>query len=103
MQLEHIKEEKCLVCGSEVVAEQRRNLHTNGLYNEFRTFKCGKVLHFSPNFERVVTTFDCPNTLEETKKREKREKAKLVLYKFIEKLDIDDDFRQELLDHFRFI
>lgn len=52
--LENIKELACPECGAGIRSELRERRHTNGYWNEHRTFQCRKSLHFSPNFMRVI-------------------------------------------------
>ncbi len=98
MKLQHIKEENCPECGAEVSEERRNSPHTNGYWNEYRVFHCGKELHFSPNFIRVVDNRECQRTPKflERSKREKRFKRKVELV--IENgKGVSTEFRERLL------
>lgn len=98
MELKEIKEQTCPDCGAEVQEERRNCLHTNGYWNEFRLFHCGKELHFSPNFMRVAQSRECRRTPKfiERNKREKRFKRKVELV--IENgKGVSADFRKKLL------
>ena len=54
MKLDQIKLVHCPQCGCSVIeTESKINQHTNGHWNERRTFSCGRELHFSPNFMKV--------------------------------------------------
>lgn len=49
----HIKDAVCPNCGAEMISESRDHRHTNGHWNERRSFACGLRLHYSPNRGRV--------------------------------------------------
>lgn len=103
MKLEHIKEEFCSVCGSVTEEEKRKHPHSNGEWNEYREFACGKILHYSPNLTRVLVDVECPNTSWEKEKRQKRDNAKEDLLSFVEELDVDDGYKEEINSHLRCI
>lgn len=98
MNLTEIKQEKCPVCGSEVTAEVKNQRHTNGHYNEYRTFACGCSLHYIPNFERVEVEIQCPNSPNLVLIKEKRDKAIKLLERYINRLDVDDFFKKYVKD-----
>ncbi len=98
MELENIKEQTCPDCGATVVEERRNCPHTNGYWNEYRVFGCGKELHFSPNFMRVVHNRECRRTSKyiTRHKREQRFKRKIELV--IENgKGVSTEFRERLL------
>ena len=102
MKLKHIEAGVCPVCGARAVKEEQTSVHSNGLTNEYRAFACGCVLHFSPNFNKVETDNNCPNTSEQVEIRDKRKAASLKLVKYIRKLDVDEDFIDMILRDVRF-
>ena len=59
MELKEIQTKNCPDCGSICISETRENPHTNGHYNEYRKFKCGKELHFVPNYMKVIESSPC--------------------------------------------
>lgn len=69
--MEHITEHRCFFCNAVMVEEKRCSLHTNGHWNEYRTFRCGRRIHFSPNFMRVEIEQECP--------KEPKEKTRLEI------------------------
>ena len=103
MQLLHIKEEECPVCKVPVVLESRKNRHTNGHWNEMKEFQCGAVICWSPNYMAVDSDacIVCPNEIIEIEKREKRKLAKEKLLIYIQKLKVDDSFKNSLLSSIR--
>ncbi len=103
MDLKHIEDETCFVCGAQIESETRKHKHTNGLWNEYREFTCGKVLHYVPNFKTVVIDKECPNTAGELKKRQRREKAKEKLLDYVEALKVDKGYKQEIYRSLRFV
>ena len=96
MQLEHIKAEACPDCGSRVVQEVQKDRHVNGQWNEWRQFKCGMEIHYSPNFRREEEHMNCPKSPETIGRRLLREKAREKLEKYIENLDVDQDFKDQV-------
>jgi len=96
MILQKIIEEVCPICGSYIVTETRKNKHTNGYWNESRTFNCGAMLKFSPNFMKTKMSeyHNCPNDPVEVKKLKKRESASKRLISFIQKMKIDKEFKE---------
>lgn len=87
----------CPTCKADVSSEKRECQHTNGYWNEYRTFTCGHVLHFSPNFKRVEVLTKCPNDVKEVTKREKREEALRKIKKYVNRLDVDDNWKDSVL------
>ena len=96
MDIKHIKDTKCPICNSEVDDESIRSKHTNGEWNEYRKFRCGYRLHFSPNFTKVDVIGTCSKDPKVMEMYKKRNKAMLNLLKYISKLDIDDKFKETL-------
>jgi hypothetical protein len=96
MKLQLIKDEVCPTCKSIVVAESCRSVHCNGQGFEERTFKCGCVLSWSPNGERLEIRKNCPNSQEEIKKKERRTTALKKLVEYIDQLDVDEDWKNQV-------
>lgn len=95
--LNMIHETSCPICSSPITEERREHRHCNGYYNEYRKFECGCVLHFSPNYMKVIEDKICPNEEEEKIKRKKRQIATEKLKKYIEKLDVDHKWKEKKL------
>lgn len=81
MELKNIEEHICPDCGAGTKEERKVCQHVNGHWNEHRVFHCGKELHFSPNFMRVVHEGECQRTPKyiARHKREQRFKRKIEL------------------------
>jgi len=100
MNLQQIEEKECPVCGSRTVAETKNRKHTNGYWNESRSFQCGAVMKFSPNFMRteMCKYYQCPYKPEELEKKDKRKKATEKLINYIHKtLKVDEKFKDALM------
>lgn len=100
MELNHITEKSCIDCGAKVVRETRKDKHTNGLWNEYKEYQCGKIVHFIPNYglgsePRVET--QCPKTKKNRLKAEKRVNLKLHLIEVIEDSDADEEYKKTLI------
>lgn len=100
MKLELIKDEVCPHCKSGIVAESCRNRHTNGQGFEERTFACGCVLSWSPNFNRLETRTPCPKHPDVIEKFAKRKQLYSDFMIFINQADVDDSFRESVSQHF---
>jgi len=96
MKLKEISEVTCIHCGALVVSESVRSVHTNGHGFEIREFKCGRTLAFIPNFMRIEVKRECPNNITEQIKTEKRATAFESLTNFIEQLDVDDQWKEDV-------
>jgi len=103
MKLEHIQKENCPTCGSITVIDERRNVHTNGLYNEYRTFDCGCTLHFSPNFKKTREERKCPRSPDIQEKRKKDKIALNHLMVYVEKMKASDEFKETIRDKLKVI
>ena len=86
-------DKKVCDCGAKTVGETQTHKHTNGKYNETRTFECGAVLRFSPNFRKLHNCIECPNSKRRLKFKAKRAAAKIKLIDFIQGLDVDEKFQ----------
>jgi hypothetical protein len=96
MKLLHIEAESCPQCGSRAVKESQDRRHSNGEFNESREFKCGHVLEYSPNYQRLETRERCPKDPDEVQLRKKRDAALAKVLSYIGKLDVDDRYREAL-------
>ncbi len=104
MNLQQIEDKECPICGSRAVYERKDQKHTNGYWNESRSFECGAMLKFSPNFMRteMCKYHQCPYKPEELKKKDKREKATEKLINYIHKtLKVDEKFKDALLEEIK--
>jgi len=96
MKLRELKYELCPVCKSIVTSEHRTNQHSNGHWNEEIEFKCGCEIRFSPNFMKEQILNQCPKHPNKVLKSEKRNKATQKLEKYITRLDVDDEFKNNI-------
>lgn len=96
--LKKIKELKCAECGAEMVAEKKEHKHTNGHWNEYRKFRCGRSLHFSPNFMTVEIEQECHKNPREKELAEARSTYKNYLLRIVNRSAIDETFKQALVD-----
>lgn len=97
MELKHIKTDSCPVCGNKnIIKEERKGKHSNGEDFEVRGFDCGFVISYVPNFtsERISTY--CPKSPHLIEKAKKREVFKDYLLEFIDKGEVDADFKDSL-------
>ncbi len=105
MNLTHVKELRCPVCGGDTVREEvetssygekpRVQVHVNGGTWETRTFLCGAKARFIPNFGKTEVT-ECPNSPKAVDVRKKREAAKKKVLDLVAKLECDYGFRKRL-------
>jgi hypothetical protein len=102
MQLDHIKDDTCSDCGAIIVMQSKINKHTNGHWNEKVEFQCSAVIKWSPNYMSIDKDCctPCPNSTKEIKKKEARNLAMSKLIKYINKLKVDKDFKESLLNDF---
>lgn len=101
----NIKETKCPDCGcSEIKSEKREGLHSNGFWNEYRTFACGLKLHFSPNYMKTSQAkyYGCSKSQQAVAKKIKRAEAVQKLDKYIQRLNVDDEFKSKLWRHIEY-
>mgnify|MGYP001593859728 CR=1 FL=1 len=104
MELRHLKATTCSECGTGIMSEsiereyQRRRpkTHSNGEQWEHRTFFCGKEIQWIPNYSRQECYLPCSRTPEAEHKKALREAAILHLTEQIEKLELDNEFRERL-------
>lgn len=96
MNLKLIKDEKCPTCGSEIVMESCKRTHTNGEGFEERMFKCGCILTWSPNFSRLETRNTCPKNPNLIEFNRKREEAKKAVKEYINTLDVDSSWKDQI-------
>ncbi|WP_291566864.1 MULTISPECIES: hypothetical protein [unclassified Clostridium] len=111
MDLEYIKENKCPMCGCNVIIEERvqaaRNemgyrTHAHGGRWESRKFACGQELNYCPNFSKVeISQYNiCQKNEEYIIKQQKREQALKEIKKFILTLDVDEDYKEHLREKY---
>jgi len=93
---------KCPHCGSIIVSESISNKHINGQYNETREFECGHRIVYSPNFRTIEYTRLCKNHPDVLAKKAVRKKTKEKLFKYINRLDVDEEFRNNLNSHLKY-
>lgn len=98
MEMHHLKDEVCYECGSRTVVLTQTDQHTNGMWNETRKYACGLHLRFSPNFKRVETLERCPNDQEVQQLKVKRANAMKQIFSLVRNLDVDQAYRQSIID-----
>lgn len=96
VKLTQISDEVCPHCGAQCTSSEQGSLHTNGLWNEYRYFSCGLILHFSPNFQSILCKANCVNSPTYKLKIRKRSAAVQKLTKYIARLDVDREFMAKL-------
>ncbi len=98
MQLKHIPHETCPTCGERTVSETRGPFsHSNGDDFESKQFGCGCVLEWTPNFQEMKQTRPCPKDLDTMARDAKRRQAKTALYDLITGLDVDVNWKEDML------
>ena len=94
MILKKIKTEVCPHCGSEAILEQRRNFFpSDGSFTEVRMFDCGLELSCKSDRDDVDVFKKCPNSKEYKDMAVKRVKALDELFRFIDNIDVDSEFK----------
>jgi len=83
--LQHIKEETCSDCGARVIAEEQKSRHSNGEWFEGRSYECGKVIRYIPDFSRTQESYPCTRAAKYIEEQEKLEAAKDKIMEFAEK------------------
>ena len=98
MQLLYIKEEKCSCCRAEPKEERVGGWHAHKECGrtEERTFECGRRLAYVPNFRRVEVRTECPQNPAEKEKTEKRNEALTRMKSYVNRLDVDQEFKDAL-------
>lgn len=108
MNLKHLKETSCPVCGDSVIVKEEVEMdrfnkkvrqHCNGQMWEKRTFSCGQTIKWIPNFSKseLDEYSQCTNNEKYQMKMKKREDALSLVKTYIDSLsDVDEDFRDRL-------
>lgn len=102
MELNQITDKLCPECGAIAVAEERKNRHCNGQFNETRKFDCGAILKWSPNSSSLHGCTPCPNSKKEITAKRKMDSEKLKLTNFIETLNITKGLKSDLIETFSY-
>ena len=102
MNLVHLKKDNCSVCGAVTTEESQTGRHTNGQWFERKRYKCGHVIEWSPNFSKQMTIQECPKHEDEMEKQELRRNAKERLQRYIDRLDVDEDYKNQLLSRIEY-
>lgn len=103
MQLEHIHIETCPDCGAKPTRETKDRQHTNGHWNESRTFKCGMELDYSPNFKSIKVSRECPDNPNRKAFLAARQTTLDNVRKLVAKQKCDDDFKQRILNDLQYL
>lgn len=90
MEFKHIKETECKCCGRGIKSQTISHRHTNGNWNEYIEFECGRKLHFSPNYMDILIDKECPKNREEQIKNGKRDKFYQKIISTIENYKLVD-------------
>lgn len=94
----HLTENKCNICGSETKYLEISNKHVvTGEYKEKRVYECNKTVIYYPNFRNIEITKLCNQSKEYKEFENKREEAKVKVRNYINKLDVDDEWKNTLL------
>lgn len=96
MHLQLIKDETCPTCGGPTVTDHCHHTHCNGQGFEQRTFSCGCVLAWSPNFNKLEIYTSCPNHPDIVDREAKRKKLIEDLLTIIDASDVDDVFKKSV-------
>ena len=83
MDLKFIPNKTCPTCNAITIAESCRHHHCNGQGFEERTFQCGCVISWRPNFDRLEVSTKCPNSSEVLKLKADRRALKNALLELI--------------------
>ena len=94
MKLKHLKTSKCPHCGAPTISEKIDSVHVNGQQREFRAFKCGCTIEYSPNVGKEVEFRGCPNSKVNKLINKNRKIAVTKLIGYISKLTVDDEFKR---------
>ena len=97
MELQHLKYEKCTICGSRVIVERKISQHCNGEWFEKQGFECGLEIEYSPNFKSERIYKQCPKHPDNIAKIERRKDAKLRIVKYIKQVKVDDEFKNAIV------
>ena len=62
MKLQHLKDQRCPVCGGRLVGESQDRQHTNGQWFEEQRFECGYDQSWAPNFSEMRVVRECPKS-----------------------------------------
>lgn len=103
MKLELIPHETCPTCAAITVAESCMHRHTCGEGFEERTFECGCVIAWSPNFSRLETKKPCPKLPAQREKVRKQVVAVKVLMTTIDDQDVDEEFKNRIRSQLRYL
>ena len=96
MTLEYIKAETCPICQARTVSESCTSVHSNGQGFEKRSFACGMELAWSPNFNRLETSQQCPKDVNVVNTRKKEVEAKEALLELLETLDVNEKWKNHV-------
>jgi hypothetical protein len=101
--LQEITHKTCPGCGADMKEEGRKDKHTNGHYNEWRRFKCGAVIRWSPNFTAEHNNTLCPKSGAGKAIADRRLKAKDKLNTYVGKMDVDEAFKARVRESYRYL
>jgi len=96
MKLKDLKYSGCPTCLARVETETQRSQHTNGHWFESVTFKCGCRIEYLPNYCREEVVTQCPKHHKEVAKKAKQDEAMRKLRRYISRMDVDEDYKEQL-------
>ena len=107
MKLKYITTDKCPICGTDIIIEERIEkeigafrikTHTNGECWEHRRFACGQEIEYIPNYqvEMMSEVYVCNNNEMYKIKLRKQKEANAQMIHFVESLDVDEDYKKAL-------
>jgi len=117
MNLQYIKEDKCTICGCDVIIKEYIELdvcnklkyreHCQGGRWEHRMFACGQELSYIPNFNKTTLSDygKCTNNKEYKMQLQKRKDFINKLKAFIKDTDdnVDDKFKYNVLENIKYL
>jgi len=96
MNIRHITTAACPHCSARVRGEAVEGTHTNGQQFETRTFECGHIVAYVPNFRAEQVKYECPKSEARIDRLAKRQKIANKLIKLLEDSDADAKFKGDL-------
>lgn len=97
MELKHIKQETCQICGARAIMQKQDHKHINGHWHEVVKFECESELEYIPNFREIRVIKLCSKSPEAIELERKRMIAKERLKNYIKRLDVDKEWKSSAL------
>lgn len=94
---------RCDECGCERVHEVRKwSQHSNGYWNESKSFDCGRKFVFSPNFMQTGIDSVCRYVPAYNARRELLNKVRSEIFEFAEQRGLHADDLKDLKRHLEY-